>query len=121
MRSIALTLSALTTLLVIVSFAAAVPATRADSPRLDRGERAVIRGINRARRAHGLRRLHAGGRLARAADAHTRAMLHADFCAHGAFGQRLRRYVHWRTMGETLAGTSRCSARTVVRMWLDSP
>src|SRR4051794_2162847 len=120
MRSIALVLSALT-MLLIMSFALAAPATRAGSPRLDRGERAVIRGINRARRNHGLRRLHAGRRLARAADAHTYTMLRADLFAHGAFAQRLRRYTHARSIGETLAWTSRCSARTVVRMWLDSP
>ena len=120
MRSAALVLSALITLLV-VSFARAVPAARAEGPRLDTGERAVIRGINRARRAHGLRRLHPGRRLARAADAHTRAMLRADIFAHGAFAQRLRRYVHSGSIGETLAWTSRCSARTVVRMWLESP
>ena len=53
----------------------------------------VIRAINRARAAHGLRRLRAGRRLARAADAHSRSMLRADFFSHGAFSQRVRRYV----------------------------
>lgn len=120
MRSVALVLSTLTTLLVL-SFAAAAPAAQAGSPRLDRGERAVIRAINRARASHGLRRLLTGRRLARAADAHSRNMLRANVFAHGAFSQRVRRYVRYRSIGETIAMTSRCSARAVVRMWLRSP
>ncbi len=120
MRPVALVLCTLTTLLVL-SFAAAAPAAQAGSPRLDRGERSVIRAINRARASHGLRRLLTGRRLARAADAHSRNMLRADFFSHGAFSQRVRRYVRYRSIGETIAMTSRCSARTVVRMWLNSP
>jgi uncharacterized protein YkwD len=120
MRLVAPVLCTLTTLLVL-SFAAAAPAAQAGSPRLDRGERSVIRAINRARASHGLHRLLAGRRLARAADAHTRNMLRADFFSHGSFTQRVRRYVRYRSIGETLAMTSRCSARTVVRMWLNSP
>jgi uncharacterized protein YkwD len=81
----------------------------------------VIRAINRARASHGLRRLLAGRRLARAADAHTRNMLRANFFSHGAFTQRVRRFARYRSIGETLAMTSRCSARRVVRMWLNSP
>ena len=120
MRSVALVLCTLTTLLVL-SFAAAAPAAQAGSPRLDRGERSVIRAINRARASHGLRRLLAGRRLARAADAHSRNMLRADFFAHGSFSQRVRHFVRYRSIGETIAMTSRCSARAVVRMWLNSP
>jgi uncharacterized protein YkwD len=48
-------------------------------------------------------------------------MLAADYFSHGAFSQRVRRYVRFRSIGETLAMTSRCSARRVVRMWLNSP
>ena len=120
MRSVALVLSTLTTLLVL-SFAAAAPAAQAAGPRVDRGERAVIRAINRARASHGLRRLLTGRRLARAADAHSRNMLRANFFSHGAFPQRVRRYVRYRSIGETIAMTSRCSAPAVVRMWLNSP
>ncbi len=120
MRSVALVLSTLTTLLV-VSFVAAAPAAQAGGPRIDRGERAVMRAINRARSSHGQRGLRAGRSLARAADAHSSNMLRADFFAHGSFAQRVRRYVRVRSVGETIAMTSRCSARTVVRMWLNSP
>lgn len=120
MRSVALVLCTLTTLLVL-SFATTAPAAQAGGPRIDSGERTVIRAINRARSAHGLHRLRAGRRLARAADAHSRNMLRSDFFSHGAFAQRVRRYVRFRSIGETIAMTSRCSPRRVVRMWLNSP
>jgi uncharacterized protein YkwD len=121
MRSVALVLCTLTTLLVLSFSAAAAPAAQAAGPRIDRGERAVIRAINGARAAHGLRRMRAHRRLARAADVHTRSMLRADYFSHGAFSQRVRRYVRFRRIGETIAMTSRCSARRAVRMWLNSP
>ena len=120
MRSVALVLCTLTTLLVL-TFAAAAPAAKAGGPRLDRGERAVVRAINRARAAHGLRSLRAHRRLARAADVHTRSMLRSDYFSHGAFSRRVRRYVRFRRIGETIAMRSRCSARGFVRMWLNSP
>jgi uncharacterized protein YkwD len=120
MRSVALVLSTLTTLLVL-SFAATAPAAEAAGPRLDGGERSVVRAINRARAAHGLRRMRAHRRLARAADVHSRSMLRSDYFSHGAFSQRVRRYVSFRRIGETIAMRTRCSARGFVRMWLSSP
>jgi uncharacterized protein YkwD len=120
MRTVASVLCALTTLLVL-TFATAAPAAQAASSRIDRGERAVVRAINRVRAAHGLRGLRSHRRLARAADAHSRSMLRSDSFSHGAFSQRLHRYVSMRRIGETIAWTSRCSARKVVRMWLNSP
>ena len=119
MRTVACVLCTLSTLLVL-TFAAAAPAAQAASSRVDTGERAVVRAINRARAAHGLRALRSHRRLARAADAHTRSMLRSNFFSHGAFSARVRRYVSFRRIGETIAMTSRCSARKVVRMWLNS-
>ena len=118
MRSVALVICTLSTLLC---FSAAAPAAEAAGPGLDRGERAVVRAINHARAGHGLARLYRGRHLGRAADSHSRAMLRDDFFAHGAFAQRVRRYVRFRRLGETLAMTTRCSPHTVVRMWLNSP
>jgi uncharacterized protein YkwD len=118
MRSAALFFCMLSAVLVV---ALAAPTAQAGSPRLDRGERAVVRAINAARGHYGLSRLASHRRLARAADAHTRHMLTADFFAHGAFSQRVRRFVRFRRIGETLAWSSRCSARHIVRMWLNSP
>ena len=118
MRSVALALCcALTSLFLVAS----APAAQAAGPRLDRGERAIVRAINRARSHYGLHRLHAGGKLARAADAHSRSMLAADYFAHGSFASRVRRYASFKRVGETLAWNSRCGARTFVRMWLGSP
>ena len=119
MRTVACVLCALSTLFAL-SFAAAAPAAQAAGPRLDRGERAVIRAINRARAAHGLRGLRAHARLARAADAHSRAMLRSDSFSHGAFSSRVRRYVSLRRVGETIAMRTRCSASGFVSMWLHS-
>jgi uncharacterized protein YkwD len=118
MRSFALALCALSTLLFFVSSA---PAAQAAGPRLDRGERGIVRAINRVRARHGLPKLRAHRRLARAADAHSRNMLRSDFFAHGAFARRVHRYVRFRRVGETLAYSSRCGGRTFVRMWLRSP
>ena len=120
MRTVACVLCTLSTLLVL-TFATAAPAAQAASARIDGGERAVVRAINRARAAHGLRGLRSHRRLARAADAHTRSMLRTNFFSHGAFSQRVRRYVSFRRIGETIAMSTRCSARRYVRMWLNSP
>ena len=118
MRSVALALCcAFTTLF----FVASAPPANAAGPRLDRGERAIVRAINRTRAHYGLHRLRAGHRLARAADAHSRSMLRANYFAHGSFASRVRRYVTFKRVGETLAWSSRCSARGFVRMWLNSP
>ena len=118
MRSVALVLCTFTTMLVLT---AAAPAAQAAGPRLDRGERSIIRAINRARARYALPRLHAGGRLARAADAHSRSMLAGDYFAHGSFAARVRRFASFRKLGETLAMSSRCSGRRFVSMWLHSP
>jgi uncharacterized protein YkwD len=120
MRSVACVLCALSTLLVLM-FDATAPAAEAAGSRVDSGERAVVRAINRARAAHGLRGLRSHRRLARAADVHTRSMLRSNYFSHGAFSARVRRYVSFRRIGETIAMTTRCSARKVVRMWLNSP
>ena len=120
MRTVTCVLCALSTLLVL-SFATAAPAAQASSSRIDRGERAVVRAINRSRAAHGLRAMRANRRLARAADVHSRSMLRSDYFSHGAFSARVRRYVSYRRIGETIAMRTRCSARGFVRMWLNSP
>jgi uncharacterized protein YkwD len=117
MRSVALVLSTLTTLLLIVL---AAPAAQAAGPRLDNRERAVVRAINRVRHKHGLARLHAGRRLARAADLHSRNMLARDFFAHGSFAQRVRHFVPYRRLAENIAMTSRCRPRLAVRLWMRS-
>jgi uncharacterized protein YkwD len=119
MRTVACVLCALSTLFAL-TLTAAAPAAQAAGPRVDNGERAVVRAINRARAAYGLRALRSHRRLARAADGHTRSMLRANYFAHGAFTARVRRYVSFRRLGETIAMRTRCSASGFVSMWLHS-
>jgi uncharacterized protein YkwD len=118
MRPVALVLCTLSMLLV---YASAAPAAQAAGPRLDRGERAVVHAVNGVRARHGLSRLRPAAGLARAADAHSRHMLAADYFAHGDFANRVRRYAPFRRVGETLAMLSRCNAGRTVGMWLRSP
>jgi uncharacterized protein YkwD len=118
MRPVALLFCTFTALLFSV---VAAPVAQAGGPRLDGGERAVVRAINSARAHHGLKRLKPARRLAAAADVHTRSMLVRNYFSHGAFAQRVRRYVSFRRIGETIAWSSRCSAGRIVRMWLNSP
>jgi uncharacterized protein YkwD len=108
-----------------------VPAAAFAGPaRLDKRERAIVRGINDQRAQYGLRRVKPIRALARAADYHSWEMLDADYFAHesrdgGPFDQRVRRYADKRALGETLAmlggGCGRGSAHRIVRMWMDSP
>jgi uncharacterized protein YkwD len=103
-------------------------ATVEAAPRLDARERAIVRAINRQRTKHGLARVRASRRLARAADYHSWEMLDANYFAHESrdgspFDQRVRRYANHRSVGETLAMLGACgkrSARRVVRMWMNS-
>src|SRR3954451_14289500 len=117
MRSVALVLCTLSTSLF---FVCAAPAAQAAGARFDRGERGIVRAINRARHHEGLPKLHMTKRLARAADVHSRNMLRADYFAHGAFVPRVRLSPPSRGVGKPLAMTPRCSARRFVRMWLRS-
>jgi uncharacterized protein YkwD len=119
---------ALTLLALGVALSVSAPA-RAASPRLDRAERSVIRAINHRRAAYGLGRLHAGRRLSRAADYHSREMAYANYFAHPSLNgssmrRRVHRYTHSRRIGETLAmlggGCRRHMARMVVNMWMGS-
>jgi len=98
-------------------------------PKVDAKERAMVRAINHQRVRHGLARVHSSGRLARAADFHSREMLAGDFFDHDSrdgtpFHRRVRRFANHRAVGETLAmlgGCGKGSARRVVRMWMNSP
>jgi uncharacterized protein YkwD len=128
MRTVALLTFALGCLLAALL---AVPAGAAAGPaRLDKREKAMVRGINAQRARYGLAPVRASRGLARAADFHSWEMLDANYFAHssrdgGAFDARIRRFANPRALGETLAMLGgRCgrrSARRVVRMWMHSP
>ncbi len=108
--------AAVPALLLLVVFA--VPAAASAQ---DRTEARIVRAMNKARARHHLPRLHSNVALARAANAHSGAMARTGQISHGAFEQRLRRYVRARTIGENLAWARRCSSAQIVRMWLASP
>jgi uncharacterized protein YkwD len=99
---------------------AVLPSPASAATRQDRTESAILRAMNSVRARHGLPRLQASSALAKAADAHSAAMLRSGTFSHGAFNERLRRYTRARSVGETLAWMSRCDSGTVVSMWLQS-
>src|SRR5690242_18147074 len=118
MRSLATALCALA--LPLVFAVSASPARAAGGPRLDPGERALIRAINRKRAAYGLPAVRPHGGLTRAADAHSRQMLATNTFGHGAMAQRVRSYARLHRVGENLAWSHGFSSRTIVSMWLNS-
>jgi uncharacterized protein YkwD len=126
MRPVVLAMRGLVAVLVIALVLAVVSPARAAGPRLDRGEAAIVRALNRVRARHHLPRLRVNRRLDRAADLHTAQILRLDRFAHGAFAARVHRFLPSRAVGETLAyiPRSRCRrrrVRQVVAMWMHSP
>jgi uncharacterized protein YkwD len=115
--------------LLAALFATPVTGTAAAKPSFDGKERAIVRAINRQRSQHGLSKLRASRRLARAADYHSWEMLDANYFAHesrdgGPFASRVRRFADHNALGETLAMLGGCGGRAagkVVRMWMNSP
>ena len=98
-------------------------------PRLDRGERSLVREVNRIRAQHGLPRLRPQRALNRSADAHSRDMARSHFFGHASsngrnWQARVRRYRPAHQLGENLAylpaGQRRRQAATIVTMWLGS-
>ena len=63
------------------------------SARTDRLEAGIVRAMNDYRAKHGLPKLRQQRGFARAADAHSAAMLRQNTLKHGNYSQRVRRYV----------------------------
>jgi uncharacterized protein YkwD len=108
-----------------------VTATAAQSQAVaaqSQAEKAIVREINRRRRAKGLRGVRVSAGLTRIARSHSRSMLKYDVLTHSSFdgtsfGTRLQRAGHHRRYGETLAWApsgSGTTARVLVRMWMRS-
>lgn len=117
-------------LVALAALAMRPGAAEAAGSQLDRAERAVVREVNKVRRAHGLRSLHRNRRLQRSADYHCWDMLRANFFAHASsngtsFQARVQRYTRKRRLGENLAylpsQNNRNAATQVVQMWMNSP
>jgi uncharacterized protein YkwD len=85
-----------------------------------RGGSSILHAMNSVRARHHLPTLDASRALTRAASSHSSAMARSGVLTHGAFEARISHYVRSSTVGETLAWASRCSGRTIVRMWLQS-
>ena len=91
-------------------------------------EIAIVREINRVRRAHHLRAVRLTAPLARVARRHSSLMLKYDALSHSSFdgssfSTRLQRAGKRRQYGETLAWApdgSGVSARVVVKLWMRS-
>jgi uncharacterized protein YkwD len=110
--------------LVIAAFmlvCAALPSTAsAMSSRQDATEGGIVRAMNHYRAQYGLPALHTNRGLHRAAAAHSGSMLRSNVMSHGAFGARVRHYVHAQRVGENLAWMDKCDAAAIVRMWIHS-
>jgi uncharacterized protein YkwD len=78
-----------------------------------RAERTLIRAINNAREAHGVRRLRLGPVIQTYAHRWAWHLLAADAFYHSSLGDGVRENIGWLTC-------RRGWARTIVRMWLNS-
>jgi uncharacterized protein YkwD len=94
-----------------------------------RAEIAIVREINRVRRAHHLRAVRNAGPLSKVARRHSTLMLKYDALTHSSFdgssfSTRLQRAGKRRQYGETLAWApdgSHVTARVLLRLWMHSP
>jgi uncharacterized protein YkwD len=92
-------------------------------------EFAIVREINRVRRAHHLRTVRLATPLARVARRHSSLMLKYDALSHSSFdgssfSTRLQRAGKRRQYGETLAWApagAGVSARVLLGLWMHSP
>jgi uncharacterized protein YkwD len=93
-----------------------------------KAETAIVREINRVRRAHHLHTVRLTRPLARVARRHSTEMLQHDVLSHSSFdgstfSSRLQRAGKHRQYGETLAWApagSGASGKIVVRLWMNS-
>jgi uncharacterized protein YkwD len=107
----------------VVLFALPVFAGSAKAATPSRSEVALLRAMNEARHAHGLRPLRIDSRLEGAARRHSSTMLRTDTFAHGAFEARIRRAgVRAPRVGENLAWAvgPLAEAHAIVNLWLAS-
>lgn len=117
----------------LVSSPSGATGSTASLERRDALEAAVVRELNRARSARGLRPLRVAPSLRTAARGHTRAMLRHGFFGHESrdgtsFSARIGRHYSaagWSSwsVGETLLASQggEVTPRDVVASWLESP
>jgi uncharacterized protein YkwD len=98
---------------VFAGFSGFAQPTDAAAATPTRAERTLIRAINDARAARGVRRLSVGGTLQTYAHRWAYYLLRRNAFYHGSFGSDVRENIAWLTC-------RRGWARTIVRMWLNS-
>lgn len=126
MRSRPLTALAVTGLLAVpIAAAPAVVPPSAEASRPDRLERAIAREVNNQRRASGVRALRSSTSLRRVARRHSSSQLRSGRISHDRFNRRMARFARGGgAAGETVGFLSsgiRDRARTIVRLWMQSP
>jgi uncharacterized protein YkwD len=106
-------------LVVLCALIGAAPA----SASLSQNDRQLLDELNRVRASHGLAAFRVDPALQNAARAHTQDMLRRGYFSHGDFASRLRRHgARGPVLAENLGWASgRDRARTIVRLWLQSP
>ena len=106
-------------LVVLVSLIGAAPAAAT----LSQNDRQLLDELNRVRAAHSLAAFRVDPALQNAARAHTQDMMRRGYFSHGDFSSRLRRHgARGPRLAENLGWASgRNRARTIVRLWLQSP
>lgn len=114
----------LTAFVVIFLAVLAAPGVATASSKLTSPEAALLKVMNKTRRAHGLKPLRLDPKLLRAARWQSADMATKGYFAHGAFRDRMISFgVRGPQVGENLAwGTGSLAApRIVVEQWLRSP
>jgi uncharacterized protein YkwD len=108
----------------VVGFVALAAAGLAQAARTTPAEASLLRAMNGARAAHGLRPLRFDATLERAARAHSAEMLRSGVFTHGSFLSRVLSFgARGPQLGENLAWGVGAYANpgNIIRQWLASP
>jgi uncharacterized protein YkwD len=110
-------------LVLLVVLAAALVGAAPATATLSQNDRQLLDELNRVRAAHGLAAFRVDPALQNAARAHSQDMLRRGYFSHGDMGARLRRYgARGPRLAENIGWASgRDRARTIVRLWMQSP
>jgi uncharacterized protein YkwD len=100
--------------LVFAGFVGLAKPSEASAATPTRAEKVLIRAVNHARAARGIRRLHLGSTIQAGAHGWARYLLARDAFFHGSLRAGTRENIAWLTCRSGWA-------RTIVRMWLNSP
>jgi uncharacterized protein YkwD len=100
--------------LVLAGFSGLAKPSEASAASPTRAEKVLIRAVNDARAARGVRRLRVGSRLQAGAHRWASYLLARSAFFHGSVGSGVRENIAWLTCRSGWA-------RSIVNMWLNSP